>query len=217
MFFGNSARTKRRKADEITSIGVGPFTPQTIRALRQRECMSCGGAVYEFALTANALVVEQGQVNIYCDTCRGATVEHMYDFNGQLDIDDAIIALNEHVCVHSGEKLDYFETLICMRFGYAYFQTNFPTQQAFYKKRYLKQGLPYGQLLNIGNCGECGAFWAHPAADGATPKPSYSDGESWDEVACWACGFPHNLQWNMRVTAEEERKRLIMRSTQYAP
>lgn len=68
----------------------------------------------------------------------------------------------------------------------------------------------YGDLLAIGNCGECAAWWpsVKDLKKYRTGTKLFNDQVRWNDNACWACGCPHEMQWHMRATFRDELEML---------
>lgn len=183
--------------------GLGPFQPAFLQALLDRECMRCGGHVAEVCAVSNSVVVERGSVALYCRACRGVSlkIDDLPD-TGLFDAVKLIAALRLHRCAVSGEKLDWFEALHCMRLGYAYFQSiPIDARRAFRKPRFFSEGyVQYGVPASVANCPECGASWRHSHLGPKNELPT---------SACGHCGITNNLQWHMRMGYEEERSLLF--------
>ena len=199
--FGKSSRMQ---------IAAGPFAPEFFKALKESSCMNCGTRINELALFGNALVVEPKKVVTKCLNCREGHVETLdrsvikeqEQFKPDLDIDGVIFHVHQHRYSDSGELMEWLYVLLKLRQNYAYFQSSSNTAEGF-RTVWEKSEYIYGHLLGIGSCGECGAVWR-----------DYSEGtgkeiKGWNSEVCWSCGLPHEMQWHMRISGEEEMKILL--------
>ena len=196
------------KANSIASIGIGPFSAMLLRALRRSECMRCGQSINDHGLLGNSMVVEKSQVVILCRGCRGGgsiPAKCKQSF-GRVSSSSLIVQLDLHTCSHSGEALDWHEVLMCSRGSYAFLQPAYHRPaEAF--TRNMASRVRFGELLSIGNCGECGAFWPN---DHNRFNPEIEElGVDWNQFECWHCQMPHELQWHMRTTKSAEKSLLF--------
>lgn len=199
---------KRFGTKRLIEKGIGPFGSRFLRALMDRECMRCGGHVAEMSLTTNSIVVLPGRVVLLCINCRGGerlTVDGPE--KGWLDVSGILTALGEHTCFASGEKLDWYQSLVALRFDIAYFvsRSSFKNpREAFVTRKHMERrsGSPlrYGEAESAGNCPECGAAWR-----ATSHRPASDD----LDATCGHCGTPNRLQWHMRISEEKERAYLL--------
>lgn len=196
----------------LTRKGIGPFSSRTLAAMRSNTCMRCGLSINDLSLFGNSLVVEPGQVVLICRRCRASSnsPSHVHQSFGRAKISSAICQIKKRTDMHSEAVLDWFEVLVCLRMGYAYFQRGYHRpREAFIKRPYKDI---FGNLFAIGNCGECGAFWTNDYHKNK-PLDSYSQNRAWSWESCWHCGLRHELQWHMRMSADEERQQLFLTIT----
>lgn len=219
MLWGKEAHT-RREARRAAKTGFGPFTPEVVRALYNRECMRCGSEISEYAFSRNGLVVEPRTVVVLCGPCRGvpgypiAGVSAAYQ--GILDVDRIIVGLYNHTCSISGARLDWLEALACVRMNWVVFQSGLTdcSSGVFVKPQFLTtKRIPYGDLAAIDGCPECSHFWNKKYAG---PKFGRSleelDPSEYGDSMCGKCGTPHNMHWHTRTTEAEERALLFSRN-----
>ena len=109
--------------------------------------------------------------------------------------------------------LDWFRVLFCLRVQLADLQKGgLPPHEGFREENELdlyhrdRTYAIYGQLDLIGNCGDCGSYWMNDNARNL----GINDGRM-GENECTHCGLKHELQWHMRDTEENEKKRLLGR------
>jgi hypothetical protein len=187
------------QARQISATGRGPFSSETLRALLRNECMRCGCLVSDYALLSNSLVVHSGSIVTQCRECRGGgpNPKNVGLAFGKLYVSSLIVEIDRHTCSEFGRKLDWHEALICTRQSFAFFQSaNHQPYDAF---TWARSRIKFGELMELRNCGECGAFW--------------SKDREWNPTVCWHCGLPHELQWHMRTTASSERDLLFQTQT----
>jgi hypothetical protein len=192
----------------LTRRKIGPFPTETLQALSNNECVRCGGKIGDYSLLANSLVVLPGTIDTVCRRCRGGgeVPENVYQSFGQLQTFSILWLIRRHRCSRTGKKLRWLEVVNCLRTGYVHFQNAVgrPADAFAFKD---STSTYYGNLLSIGNCGDCGAFWTSDEY-GMVPLSSYGSGKKWNKKECWHCGLPHSLQWNMRITKEQEEQML---------
>ena len=215
---------KRLGKSNRMKTAVGPFSPEFFKALKEGSCMNCGTGIDGLTFFGNALVVESKKVVTRCLKCREGEVEtvnrSLFEKRKQhttldnLDRDGVIFHIHQHTFSDSGELMEWIDVLLKLRLGYAHFQKMFDTADAFrtgyWESVYGEYGYDYesdriyGDLLAIGNCGECGAYWQN-----GVDKNLGKIVKGWDSEVCWACGLPHQMQWHMRISASEEKRILL--------
>ncbi len=188
--------------------GIGPFSTETLSAFRNGTCMNCGLPVNDVSLFGNSLVVELKHVAVRCRRCRGGgeTPGHVYQSFGKMKVSSAICQIQRRKDAYSGRPLDWHKVLICLRKGYAFFQKSYHRPREAFITKPAKNY--FGNLLAIGNCGECGAFWTNDFHK-MKLQDAYDGNKQWNDTYCWHCHLNHDLQWHMRSSLEEERRLLF--------
>lgn len=215
-----------RKAKALTRKGLGIFSPAALSSFLEGACTHCRCPISDFTLFGNALVVAPGTVSFLCAACRKLPepLPRANVLRGSVNRAHVLLSLERF---RSAFSLKDIEVVLALRCNYGYFQSASThargfrvktfdnvkdmlyTSDPFYKAFEYEAPLQhrYGCLHAIGNCGECGAWW--PRSQNEIEK--YQDGRKlfdgarrWREDACWACSCPHNAQWHLRASLEQE-------------
>lgn len=125
----------------------------------------------------------------------------------RLDIDRLIVALDDHVCHETGDKLVWVASLFCIRVGHEHFLPGRDPLLAF-ATPYLRYGSVkiYGRSLSLSNCPECGGKW--PDRETFT-EDWYAHNPELRRYVCEFCDTPNERHWHMRSTVSEEASLLM--------
>lgn len=230
---------RNRKAKALTQKGIGIFSPAFITSFLQGTCTNCRSPVSDFTIFGNALVVAPGTVSLQCAACRKLPepLPRANFLRGNVNRTHVLLSL---VRFRSEFNLKDIEIVLALRCNYGYFQSggthargfrvksfdsvkdmlysSDPFYKAFEYEAPLQQR--YGCLHAIGNCGECSAWWPRNQSE----IEEYREGRKlfdgtrrWREDACWACGCPHQAQWHLRASLEQENTWLAEWQKVYDP
>ena len=215
----------QKRAGRVAASGLGAFSPRALKALVDGSCATCGRPISDFALFGNALVVNPGAATFACAACRQLPQSHPHStvLRGIVDRSEVVVSMADY---RAQLNLKDIELVLALRTSYARLQDrrthaiafNLKTAHSFEDHLYANDPLyaieyvepvqkRYGNLLAIGNCGECGAWWPHSRkqlAEHRSGRKSFADGTAWSDTACWSCGCPHEAQWHMRTTLDHE-------------
>lgn len=206
----------RRKGRRQVGLGMGPFGRRALEGLAGSYCSRCGRPISESTLFGNAITIGGGGVHCLCSSCRTGVQYKLYPehpFNACSRTDaanqsvDRILMIGEMAdLIASGHLgLTWFDIVVCLRLGVGGLQRHHRRRFSGFDRDRVRRGREqFGRLLP-GSCGECGALWANEweYARGVHLQ-SGARSHRWSDTECWACGFPHELQWFMRCTIEDE-------------
>lgn len=208
------------RACRIRQRGIGPFTPAMCNAFVYGFCQRCGKPLPENALLGNALVIVPGQVQALCSRCRTGTDYMLYPehpFRASPHCSEANNTVDRRVLLGELDRVvktgylrfSYLDLVLCLREGYGQFQRYGRKPFGGFSSDVVTSARAHFGRLLPGSCSECGALWAsewemlRPDARKVLDERGYSD------EYCWTCHFPHDQQWFMRTTYEEEAHLLL--------
>jgi hypothetical protein len=208
-------------ANKIIQKDLGPLSTSFLRSFQKGICQKCGSKINDCSLLGNSLVTFQNEVKLICCRCRTGQTIHIpkYSFD-RFNRNRIIIAFNDF---SKDNKIQYrwISILLALRTGYTNFQSgihknlfkvklnNSPKDNFMLKEDILYRAYDYtppisdeyGEIENVGNCGECGAFWSNQFSNNYLKQIK-------EKGQCWNCKVPNITQWKLRSTFEEEINRL---------
>lgn len=209
-------------SSRIARKGLGPLIPSTANSFLSGTCTECGQSVSDFTIFGNALVLnENGIFKIKCSDCRFGSelqIRKPQVLRGTINKNYILIDLNDRI---ESKSTSWIEVMIAWYVNYGILQNEKRYTEAYSikfndtaKDHLLSEDVLYlafehkppiqsvfGKIEMLKSCGECGAFWSNNYKKDKIPDLIKAG-------KCLYCGIPHQFQWNMRTTFDDELKKL---------